>query len=303
MTSTELPLRPPVRSSARPSTRPAGRLAALVGRGLDVAARVAPRIAGRLALELWRRPGRPAEVRPAEQAVHDAARRGVVAHAGTEVATYAWGDGERPVLLVHGWAARASRFADLVVALTASGYSPVAYDAWGHGATPGPVRTIVEHQVVIAELERRHGPFAGVVAHSFGVPVALYAARHGLGAARVVALSGMSEFGYVVDTFGDRLGLGARGNRALRSAIERTWFAGDKGIWERFSAQPLPGREVLVVHDAGDRVVDRTQADLLVRALGDGARLHETSGLGHGRILHDPGVVGEVVAFVDGSRT
>jgi hypothetical protein len=298
MTTTDLPTRLP--AARRP--RRSGALPAVVGTALDLGARVAPRPTGRLALELWRRPGRPAAVRADEQAVHAAARRGVVAHAGTEVATYAWGDGERPVLLVHGWGARASRFAGVVEALMASGHSAVSYDAWGHGATPGPVRTIVEHQVVIAELERRHGPFAGVVAHSFGVPVALYAARSGLQADRLVALSGMSDFGYVVDAFCEQLGLGPRANRELRAAIERTYFGGDTGIWDRFSAQPLPGRDVLVVHDAADRVVRRAQADLLVGALGEGTRLLETSGLGHGRILHDPGVVGEVVSFIDGGR-
>jgi pimeloyl-ACP methyl ester carboxylesterase len=242
-------------------------------------------------------------VRPEERAVHDAATTGVVEHDGTRVATYAWGDGGRPVLLVHGWGARASRWAEVVTALLDAGHSAIAYDAWGHGATPGPVRTIVEHQAVIAELERRHGPFAGVVAHSFGVPVALYAARSGLATDRIAAISGMGDFGYLVDTFCDRLGVGPAVNARLRMAIQRRWFAGEADIWARFSAQPLPGREVLVVHDAGDRVVDRGQSDVLVAGLGAGTRLVETTGLGHGRILRDPDVVGQVVAFLDGAPT
>lgn len=266
----------------------------VIGTSLNATARVAPTLAGRLALELWRRPGRAAVVRPDERSVHDAATRGSVGR----VAVYAWGDGARPVLLVHGWGARASRFADLVTALLAAGLSPVAYDAWGHGATPGPVRTIPEHRVLIDELERRHGPFTGVVAHSFGVPVALYAVRHGLAVDRVVALSGMGDFGYLVDTFCDRLGLRPPLDRELRRAIERAYFDGDTGIWERFSARPLPGRDVLLVHDAGDVVVARDQADVLVAALAGGTRLVETVGLGHGRILRDPATVEETVAFV-----
>ena len=270
---------------------------AVIGTALNATARVAPGRAGRLALELWRRPGRPAVVRRDERAVHESAVRSTVGR----VAAYSWGDGERPVLLVHGWGARASRFADLVTALVAAGHSPVAYDAWGHGATPGPVRTIPEHRVVIDELERRHGPFEGVVAHSFGVPIALYAVRHGLAADRVVALSGMGDFGYLVDTFCAQLGLRPPIDRELRRAIERAYFDGDTGIWERFSARPMPGREVLVFHDAGDRVVDRAQADLLVAALTDGVHLVETVGLGHGRILRDPEVVAATVAFVGAS--
>ncbi|GAB3245290.1 alpha/beta hydrolase [Nocardioides dilutus] len=283
---------------AHPAT-PTG-LAAGIGATLDVVARIAPRLAGSAALELWRRPGRPALVGPDERAVLGAARIGVAGRAGHPVVTYRWGDGARPVLLVHGWASRASRFADFVTALVADGWSPMAYDAWAHGATRGPARTIPEHHVVITELAERHGPFEGVVAHSFGVPVSLYAARHGLAADRLVAISGVGDFGSLVDTFCRRIGAGAAVNRELRRAIERRWFDGDTGIWDRFSAHPAPGRDILVVHDTGDRVVDRGQADLVTAAYGPRATLLETSGLGHGRILRDPGVIAASVGFLGG---
>jgi hypothetical protein len=284
----------PVRPAA-----PTG-LAAGIGTTLDALARVAPGLAGQAALELWRRPGRPAEVRPDEQPVMAAARLATTGGEGRRVVTYAWGDGARPVLLVHGWAARSSRFADLVSALLADGWSPVAYDAWGHGGSRGPARTVLDHQVVIASLSERYGPFEGVVAHSFGVPVILYAARHGLAADRLVAISGVGDFGSLVDTFCLRLGAGPNVNRELRRAIERRWFDGDSGIWERFSAHPAPGRDLLVVHDTGDRVVDRAQADLVMAAYGPRATLLETSGLGHARILRDPGVVAATVGFLGG---
>jgi hypothetical protein len=287
-----------IQATIRP-TAPTG-LAAGIGGALDALARVAPGVAGRAALELWRRPGRPALVGPDERDVLAAARVGVAGPAGHPVVTYAWGDGDRPVLLVHGWAARASRFADLVRALLAEGWSPVSYDAWAHGATRGPARTVPEHQVVITELAERYGPFEGVVAHSFGVPVSLYAARQGLAADRLVAISGVGDFGSLVDTFCQRLGAGATVNRELRRAIERRWFDGDTGIWERFSAQPAPGRDILVVHDTGDRVVDRAQADVVTAAYGPRATLLETSGLGHGRILRDPAVVSATVDFLAG---
>lgn len=286
-------------SAAAPRTR----AASAVRTALDATARLSPDLAGRLALELWRRPGKPAAVRPDERAVHEAARTSYVDNQHGRVAAYAWGDGERPVLLVHGWGARASRLAEVVTALLDRGHSPVSYDAWGHGATPGRARTILDHQVVIAELERRHGPFTGVVAHSFGVLVSAYAVRQGLAAERVVGISGMGDFGYLVDTFCAGLGVGQPVNGGLRRAIERAFFDGDSGVWERLSAQPLPGNEVLLVHDAGDRIVDRGQADLLLDTLGPDTRLLETTGLGHGRILRDPGVVAAAADFVTGAET
>jgi hypothetical protein len=290
MTHTPTPVRP-----AAPTGLGAG-----LGATLDAAARVAPRLAGLAALELWRRPGRRALVGPDERTVMAAARVGVAGPAGHPVVTYSWGDGARPVLLVHGWAARASRFADFVTALVADGWSPVAYDAWAHGATRGPARTIPEHQAVITELAERYGPFKGAVAHSFGVPVTLYAARNGMTADRLVTISGVGDFGSLVDVFCQRLGAGAAVNRELRRAIERRWFDGDSGIWDRFSAHPAAGRDILVVHDTGDRVVDRAQADVVTAAYGGRATLLETSGLGHGRILRDPGVVSATLDFLRG---
>lgn len=281
------------------ATRPTG-VAAGIGTALDLLVRSAPRFTGRIAVELWRRPGRPAPVRPDEQEVMDLARVDTIGPADGPVTTYAWGDGARPVLLVHGWADRASRWASVVPALLAEGWSPVAYDAWGHGATPGPVRTILEHEKVIAALAERHGRFEAAIAHSFGVAVTLYAARHSLAAGRLVVISGMGDFGQLTDTFCQQLGAGPAVNRALRRGIERRWFDGDTGIWDRFSAHAAPGREVLVVHDAADRVVDRAQADLITAAYGADATLLETTGLGHARILRDPGVIDATVAFLAG---
>lgn len=297
MTATDISVRPP---EARGASRQRGGLgSAAVRAGLDTASLVSPRLAGRLALELWRRPGRRAPVLPWEREVHEAARTSYVGRARPVVA-YAWGDGRRPVLLVHGWGARASRFAGLVAALLGEGYSPVSYDAWGHGETPGPARTILDHQGVLAELSERHGRFDGVVAHSLGVPIALHAVGAGVEADRLVAVSGMGDFGYLVDAF--RAGLGVRPQvaPALRRAIERAYFDGDPGIWERFSVGPLPGRELLVIHDVGDSVVERGQADLLVAAQGGAAGLLETAGLGHSRILRDPAVVAATVGFLTG---
>src|SRR5439155_20708813 len=98
---------------------------------------------------LWRRPLARGRVRPEEQSVHDTARVEVVGGFGDGTAeavkTYAWGDGERPVLLVHGWRSRASRYAGFVTRLLELGYSPVSYDAPAHGDSGGEVTSILGH--------------------------------------------------------------------------------------------------------------------------------------------------------------
>ncbi|WBQ03053.1 alpha/beta hydrolase [Kribbella sp. CA-293567] len=250
-------------------------------------------IAGRIAFELWQRPFKRGQVRESEREIHQAARVEVI----DGVVTYAWGDGERPILLVHGWRSRASRFHGFVTRLLDLGYSPISYDAPGHGDSPGRVATIVGHQHIIQGLENRHGPFEGVIAHSLGVPFALYAVREGVAAGRVVAISGFARFDYLVDAFCRALGLGPKVNQGLRRSIERGYFGGDDQIWTRFSA--TAGEvDLLVIHNDEDDVVDPGQAPLLLAAYGPRAHFLQTNGLGHRRILVDPEVITEAVAFL-----
>ncbi|WP_433167543.1 alpha/beta fold hydrolase [Kribbella sp. CA-247076] len=268
----------------------------LVSAGLSTVGLFSPPLAGRLTFELWRRPLARGRLRESERAIHAAARVEVVD--GT--VTYAWGDGRRPILLVHGWRSRASRYAGFVARLLDLGYSPVSYDAPGHGDSPGPIVSILGHQRIIRGLADRHGPFEGVVAHSLGVPFALYAVREGVAARRLVTISGVAEFGYLADAFCHELGLGPKVNRALRRNIERRYFDGDDRIWTRFSVA-AGDLDLLVIHNDEDDVVTPQQARALLTAYGPRARFRSTSGLGHSRILTDPDVIAEAVAFLQGS--
>ena len=265
----------------------------LVSVGLQTIGVLSPRLGGRLAFNLWRRPLARGRVRANEQAVHDAAHVEIV----NNVKTYTWGDGKRPVLLVHGWRSRASRYAAFITRLLELGYSPVSYDAPAHGDSDGDVVSILGHQRIIRALEERQGPFEAVIAHSLGVPFALYAVREGVAAKRLVMISGVADFGYLADTFCAQLGLGPKINQQLRRQIERGYFDGDDQIWTRFSV--TTGKlELLVIHNDEDEVVDPAQAQVLLRNYGDRAHFLPTTGLGHRRILSDPAVITEAVAFL-----
>jgi pimeloyl-ACP methyl ester carboxylesterase len=255
-----------------------------------------PSIASRVAFELWRRPLARGKVRTVEREVHEAARVQVI----DGVVTYAWGDGERPVLLVHGWRSRASRFYAFVERLLELGYSPVSYDAPGHGDTQRKAGTILDHQRIINRLADEHGAFEGVIAHSLGVPFVLYALREGVKARRVVTISGLADFGYLVDAFCRELELNPKVNAKLRKAIERGLFGGDETIWAKYSVSE-GATELLAIHNDEDDVVDPGQAPILLKRYGSKAHFLQTNGLGHRRIMVDPEVITEAVAYIQDS--
>lgn len=213
-----------------------------------------------------------------------------------------WGNGE-PVYLVHGWGGRSEQLGGFVAPLVAAGHRVIAFDGPGHGASPGPRSTTIPEladalRAVVAEHGRPHA----VIAHSMGAAVAAHAMRNGLRPRTLVLLAPTADPRRILDHFVHRLGAGPRVRAGLERAVVRR-----VGLpWDAFHVPSLhhatPVPPTLVVHDAQDREVGPEHG----RAIADawpGARLLQTEGLGHRRLLRDAGVIDEAVRFVTDARS
>lgn len=181
--------------------------------------------------------------------------------------------------------------------LVAVGYRVIAFDAPAHGRSAGGESNLPEIGEVILELARQHGPLQAVIAHSFGVLATLYAIGEGLNVARVVGISPPSSIEGLVDKFADGLAIPAAAMKVMRTLFE-VRFGLD--LWTRFSPLRLAQTttiDVLIIHDDTDREVPWQEGEALAKAW-PGARMLRTSGLGHRRILRDPQVITEVIAYV-----
>ncbi|MFF3209861.1 alpha/beta hydrolase [Streptomyces sp. NPDC002886] len=276
-------------------------MASLLSTTLNITARVAPGPVGRVAFALFVRPlGRP-KVKPGEAEVMARAVTGRLVVDGIPVTTYRWGDGDRPVLIVHGWTSRASRFAGFVEALLAEGRTVVSFDAPGHGESGGRATTILRQREIIRRLHERHGEFSAVLAHSFGVVSTFFALRDGIRADRIVGIGAIADFDFLAERFRAMLGVNQAVEDAMRRHVQRRLFPAEPDIWPRFDAcrnpEEIPS-EILLVHDADDDTAAPGQSRALAAAYGERARLIETSGLGHRRILLDPEVIATTVEFL-----
>jgi len=271
--------------------------------GLRAADRVSPALAGRLALPLFRqvRPALP--VRPGDRAVHEHAERGTIAVRGRDIVTYAWGHGPETVLLVHGWRGRASQFGPIVRELRAEGYRVVAFDAPANGESAGRHTDIRDYLAAIDELQRRHGMFRLIVGHSFGALAALTAVREGMAARGVVAIAGMADARYLVDSFAARVGIGTASADVLAREFTERVLPGVAEPYARFDAvaDPLPASvPLLIVHDRGDREVAVGESLRLHEAHGERSRLVLTEGAGHSRVLGADATLDAITAFATG---
>lgn len=265
------------------------------------AERVSPDAAARLAMPLFMHVGSPLPVRPADRAVHEAARRTTLRVRGRDVVAYEWGSGPDTILLVHGWRGRAAQFAPIIRELRAEGFRLVAFDAPANGESGGRRTDIRDWMAAIEAMQSHHGRFHTVIGHSFGAMAARTAITEGVAAGALVAVGGMADARYLVDTFASRVGIDRPSADALADRFARRILPHLDDPWARFDgvATPLPERmPLLVVHDRTDREVAVAEAHRLHEAHGDRSRLVVTDGHGHNRVLGADAALDAITAFV-----
>ena len=214
-----------------------------------------------------------------------------------------WGDGP-VVYLMHGWAGSAEHMVGLVGPLLMRNYRVVVFDAPSHGSSdPGPSGPGRSHGVEFAHafgaVSAVFGPARGVITHSLGAMAAMLALRFGwLSTERLVFLAPMSGLQSQLDSFASALNLGTRTRLRLAARIhDRVGFPVEAFDLLRMAtyARDIP---LLVAHDTADRYTLYSESVGLVEQWPGVAELLTTEGLGHNRLLRDPGVVAAVDDFV-----
>src|SRR4051794_5215752 len=147
-----------------------------------------------------------------------------------------------------------------------------------------------------ALLQQQGQTLHAVVAHSLGANAAAYATSRGLPAGRLVLLAPPASARDYTRFFAQVFGL----SETTRSRMQALLEAREGVLMANFEPQAMGGRihvPTLVVHDRGDRINPFAHGESFVREIG-GARLLATEGLGHRKLLADPAVVREVLAFL-----
>jgi pimeloyl-ACP methyl ester carboxylesterase len=205
------------------------------------------------------------------------------------VASYVWAAGGPTVVLVHGWNGTSGDLSAFIAPLRDTGRRVVAIDLPAHGRSSGRFSDLTEAVDAVEAVLRREPHIEAVIAHSFGVPATVLAAARGAPLPRAVLISGPTAVEPYLQRFAQILGVSAATRavmqRRLRALLER----GRLPPVELTGLAPKLGTQALIVHDRSDREVPFLSAQSLNRAWGEiGADGDE--GLGHRRLLADPGV-------------
>jgi pimeloyl-ACP methyl ester carboxylesterase len=264
--------------------------------GLRVSATLAPPLAVRWAEHLFANPPR---MRARPDSVFQTGHRFFVDAAGERLAVWSWGDGPTAILL-HGWGGRSDQLTSFVAPLLDAGFSVVAPDAPGHGDSTGGASSILAFADALDAVGARVGPVHAFVGHSGGAAAGALAMHRSLSVHRAVFLSPVAALTDVVVRFAWHLDIppwtAAAMRRRFESRLGVPMAALDVAAVARAQHTPL-----LVFHDPADREVPWHDGAAIAQAW-PGARLIDTHGLGHNRILRDPLVVSQAVSFLAEAR-
>lgn len=206
------------------------------------------------------------------------------------------------VLVVHGWRSRTEYMRMLIEGYRNAGFRVLSLDLPGHGASQGRRLTLASAVEAARVADEWFGPFAAIVGHSFGGAVALSAVAGAirgippLKVGRLVLIAAPNAMSDVFAGFSRQINMGPRSASSLDSQVERV--SGHR-LGHFVGARFLQRLDVpaLVIHAPDDREVSADNASALAAA-GAHVHLHWAPGLGHRRILADPGVVQHAVGFV-----
>lgn len=266
---------------------------------------VSPKLATYCCFKLFCNPVGRSSVRAPEQAIFNQANKTQATICATNVFIYNWGNGKKPVLLIHGWESRGSRFFSIVKCLLEQGYSPITFDMPGHGSSGGKNTTILECHEICIKLQEKFGPFEAVIGHSFGVPCMFYVVKNGLMANKMIAISGLADFEYLIERFSAFLNLNTKVKLGLKRWVEKLFHPHDD-IWNTFSVTHSPERvqqPILIIHDSQDDIVAIEQSEKIVSTYGEQVHYLQTHGYGHKKILYQKDVIDRISAFLCAKQT
>jgi pimeloyl-ACP methyl ester carboxylesterase len=217
---------------------------------------------------------------------------------GKKIQCYRWGHGDKIVLVVHGWAGRATQFRRLVKPLNQAGYQVVGFDGPAHGQSEGRNTNIWEFRKVIEQLVNQLGKVHALITHSFGGAAALYAVANGVPVNTVINIASPTISDEVINTYLRAIGGSAKTGEAFKKyMLKKTGKPfSELSALESINRVP-PDFHLLLVHDEDDKDVSIEHPKELLKRF-PRAQLLQTSGLGHTRILKDDNVIAGIVTFL-----
>ena len=219
---------------------------------------------------------------------------------GHTVKGFKWNrGGTKRILVLHGFESSCTNFEAYIRGLIKKNYEVIAFDAPGHGASPGKTITLPLYVSMIESIYYKFGGIQGFIAHSFGgLALAHFMEKLiEVTGINLVFIAPATETSRAVDTFLRFLQLGQN----VRDEFEKiiTGIAGHPPEYYSIPrALEHTKAKVLWVHDNDDDITPIEDVKPLMDATHPNISFYITHGLGHRKIYRDERVLQRVLDFL-----
>jgi len=258
-----------------------------------------PRLTAKIAFRLFRTPRMKAKHRVSDK-ILEAAKINEILVGANIIKVYEWGEGDKNILLAHGWESRGTAMRSFVQPLVNQGFKVVAFDGPAHGNSTGKRTNILEFAQTITAIINRLGGVNAVITHSFGGMCLTYASRLLMPEVKIpkaVMVAVPTNFDDILLKIGETMNF----SDSVKKDVDKMVFdiAGEYPIDMHIpkAVGKTQIENLLVVHDKKDPIVEFRFAEE-IHATWLESKLIATEGLGHYRIMKHDGVIDRVVDFI-----
>lgn len=215
-----------------------------------------------------------------------------------KVAYYTWGKGEKLVILVHGWDAKALDYYKLIPILVEQGYKVIAFDGPAHGQSEGESTHLMHFRYVLQDLINKVGEPYAIIGHSMGGGAACYLLMESKLSIKRLGL-------LAIPIVSQRYFEGMFNFMKVPVKMQKLFFKGMKekigvGI-EQYNLitrpEQIKAEEILMMYDPNDEVISLKDNKDFLKARPTVKHL-EVKDAGHNGILKDKRVFEALVEFL-----
>jgi alpha-beta hydrolase superfamily lysophospholipase len=180
----------------------------------------------------------------------------------------------KKVLIAHGWISRAAYMVRLIRALHQQGYDVYALDFPAHGESKGLQLPWPDAVTILQEIINQHGPFYGVIGHSFGGSMLLNVLNLAGQCPewqlnnipeRAVMIASPTNMRSPVNSIARRFKLSGHGYLQLRQLIRQQTEIDINLIRLRHFTTQTPDTSFLCIHGEQDSTIDPKESILFCK--------------------------------------
>lgn len=209
---------------------------------------------------------------------------------------YENGNGNKKVLLIHGWNGRGTQLVSIAKELVELDYTVISFDAPGHGKSSKNTTVMTEFMEAAFVLERYYKGFDLIIGHSLGAMTTINVLSRGFKAEKAITIGSGDEIMNIIKDFVKGIGLKEKMAPKLKDAFEQKFNEkiANYTVHEQVKNIEIP---ILIIHDKNDLDVPYTASENIHRHAKN-SKLLVTEKLGHRKILGDSKVIAEIKKFI-----